>query len=155
MAAPTSDLRSLAYRLVKIMRSTGNRSSVVDLWKKKVSEWAENNPKSLDARAVADMLPLWQVRPFYTASELAPLLPSLFVATGLKTNPGPSIGPATTKNILLKAGLPMLGQGAFYAHPITGQLDQYFIVERIHYWAKVPVDQKDFERQWKSQPSKP
>lgn len=152
MAASRTQIRSIAEAraLVSWMRARGNRTGAVTEWIKNLTAWAENQPSTVDTRALRAMLPLWQVRPVYTAAELAPLLPTLYVVAGIRKVPGQAIGPATAKNILLKAGLPMLGSGARFAHPITGQLDQYFIVERLHYWAKLPVDQEDFERLWKA-----
>lgn len=153
MATSRTQVRSIAEarELVAWMRARGNRTGAIAQWVKDFSDWLENQPSTVDTRAARAMLPLWQVRPVYTAAELSPLLPVLYVVAGIRKTPGLSIGPATTKNILLKAGLPMLGQGARFAHPITGQLDQYFIVERLHYWAKLPVDQEDFVRIWKAQ----
>lgn len=149
MAASRSVLRSLTFQLVRTMRARGNKAGLIEDWKNKIAIWAENNPKHIDAKAIQSILPLWHVRPVYTAQELAPILPSLFVAAGLKEYPGPAIGPAMTKNLLIKSGLPMLGNGKLYRSPVSGKCDQYFIVERIHYWAKKPVDQKDFETLWK------
>lgn len=145
MAASPDGLRSLVASLVQEMKARGNQSGLVTQWKEKVAKWAESNPKSLDAQAVSAMLPLWQVRPFYTADELAPILPALFMVAGLRETPGPKIGPATTKNMLLKSGLPLLANGALFRNPFTGASDQYFIVERIHHWAKRPMQQEEFD----------
>jgi hypothetical protein len=138
------------YRTVKAMKATGNQPGVVTQWKEKVAAWAESQKTGLDAQAVLDMLPLWQVRPFYTAAELAPLIPALQTALGFTEKPGPTIGPATLATRLKRAGLPMLGDGRTYRHPVTGAEAQYFIVERIHHWSKRTLTQQEFERIWNS-----
>ncbi len=115
------------YAIVQAMKATGNRPGVIAEWKNAVAMWADKNRMDVNAQAVLAWLPSWQVRPFYTAEELAPMWPALAIAIGHT-----SIWPAVPKSArrlefeLDYADLPRLDR--FYR--------QYFIVERIHYWRK-------------------
>lgn len=127
------------YAIVKAMRGTGNQEGVVARWKKSVEQWAlsaVNDPNAVAARA---WLPLWQVRPFYTVEELAPIWPALAITIG--GFPGAySRVPRSAKRLEFEldyAGLPHFVYNG----------KKYFIVERLHYWrdASPKEIEKEFE----------
>ena len=127
------------YAIVKAMRRTGNQEGVVARWKKSVERWALNAVNEPDAAAVRAWLPMWQVRPFYTVDELAPMWPALAIGLGIASR-WPNV-PKSTRRLEFEldyAGLPRLA----YPH-----LQRYFIVERLHYWCKAPLAEieKEFE----------
>ena len=110
--------------VVKKMKATGNQPGVVHHWKAIVQQWA-NREHTPDAASVRAMLPLWQERPFYTAAELAPILPALIMALGVPTFSGriPSaMSPARLATALKVARLPH--------HQVEGTT--YFMVEYTH-----------------------
>jgi len=113
--------KSDTYRIVKKMKATGNQPGVIALWKNMVAEWAEKS-SGPDAEAVKAFLPLWQIRPYYSAAELAPIFPVLAVALGLRERPAPAKGAALLANELRMAGLPHFRR--------DGTL--YFVVEQCH-----------------------
>jgi hypothetical protein len=108
-------------RLVKFMKATGNRPGLISEWKEVVREWAERSAGP-DAEAVKAWLPAWQVRPYYTAEELAPIFPMLAVVLGWRERPEPQKGAARLANELRMAGLPHF--------EFAGKL--YFVVEQCH-----------------------
>lgn len=115
------------WAIVNAMRRAGNRAGVIAKWRDQIAAWAENNPKDPNAGAVKSWLPHWQVRPFYTASELAPLWPALAIAVG-HSQRWPEV-PKSAGRIEFEldyAGLPRL----------QGVDARYFIVERIHHWTQ-------------------
>jgi hypothetical protein len=125
------------WAIVKAMRATGNRPGVIAGWKADIALWAENNPRDPNANAALSWLPHWQVRPFYTADELAPLWPALAIAIG-HTSHWPKVQ-KSAKRIEFEldyAGLPRLG---------FPTLNRYFIVERIHHWSKATLEEIERE----------
>lgn len=124
--------------IVRAMKATGNRSGIIEQWKADVAAWAQMNRTDPNAAAVNAWLPHWQPRPFYTAHELAPMWPALAIATGF-TDRWPSVlkSAGRLKFELDWAGLPRLLDG------------DYFIVERIHYWATAPAE--EIEREFHAQ----
>lgn len=127
--------------IVRAMWVSGNRPGVITDWKESVRLWAENNPTHAGAAAALSWLPHWQVRPFYTADELAPLWPALAIVVGY-TMEWPSV-PKSAKRIEFEldyAGLPRLK---------FPTLERYFIVERIHHWSK--ADFAEIEREFDAQ----
>ena len=117
---------SPTYKIIQAMKATGNRPGVVARWKSFVEAWA-NRPENRalpEAVAVRAWLPYWQVRPFYTAAELAPIWPALAVALGVVDRPFPAIPAKRLEFMLDYGGLPRID----FARP------QFFIIERIHYW---------------------
>jgi hypothetical protein len=119
--------KSDTYLIVEAMKDTGNSKGVIARWKELVEDWAERST-SPDAAAVLAWLPHWQPRPFYTATELAPIFPALSVALRFAPVLGrtpPQKSPARLRHELEYARLPfVIFLGA-----------QYFIVERCHYWS--------------------
>lgn len=109
------------YRVVRKMIESGNQPGIVSTWKNMVAAWAE---KAIgpDAAAVKAFLPLWQIRPYYTAAELAPIFPMLEVTLGVTSRPGPMKSPERLANELRFAGLP-----SFYKNGI-----EFFVVEQTH-----------------------
>jgi hypothetical protein len=100
--------------------------------------WAENNPRDPNAAAALSWLPHWQVRPFYTADELAPMWPALAIAVGHTTR-WPEV-PKSAKRIEFEldyAGLPRLRW--------VGPYERYFIVERIHHWSAATLEEVERE----------
>jgi hypothetical protein len=78
------------YHIIQAMKATGNQPGVIAQWKESVAAWAQMHRTDPDAAAVNAWLPLWEVRPFYSAIELAPLWPALAIATGF-TDKWPSV----------------------------------------------------------------
>ncbi|MBA3831638.1 MAG: hypothetical protein H0X34_07055 [Chthoniobacterales bacterium] len=109
------------YQVVNKMRLNGNQPGIVAQWKAMVEAWAE---KAIgpDAAAVKAFLPLWQVRPFYTARELAPIFPMLEAALGAVDRPGKPKSPARLANELKFAKLPYFTRDGV----------EYFVVEQTH-----------------------
>ena len=109
------------YRVVRKMIESGNQPGVVVMWKNMVAAWAEK-ASGPDAEAVKAFLPLWQIRSYYTAAELAPIFPMLETALGVSERPGRMKAPERLANELKFAGLPH-----FYKNGI-----EYFVVEQTH-----------------------
>lgn len=126
------------HAIVKAMFVKGHNKGIVVHWKNQVASWAKNNPTDPNAVAAKAWLPLWQVRPFYTADELAPLWPALAIAVG-HTDRWPQILKSARRleYELDFAGLPRLSQ--------SENLRKYFIVERFDYWKKATLDQIERE----------
>lgn len=137
---------SPTYRIIKAMQATGNQPGMIVQWLRQVAIYAEKYPGP-DAEAVKAWLPMWHFRPFYTAAELAPLFPALALAAGYSDKLYAPKHPARLKHELEYGKLPKLrdyeGCTAFLR---DGKQDEYFIVERLHYWTKRPVSQEEFER---------
>jgi hypothetical protein len=113
------------YHIIQAMKATGNRPGIIQQWKDAVAEWAQINRIDADAAAVNAWLPHWQVRPFYTVEELAPMWPALAIATGF-TQRWPSVlkSPKRLEHELDFHGLPRV--------MIDGQ--KYYVVDRLHFW---------------------
>lgn len=121
--------KSDTYQIVKAMQATGNRPGVIAQWKELVEAWAECS-KSPDAESVRTWLPMWHVRPFYTAAELAPIFPALAVVLDLAPlgRLTAQKSPARLANELRMAQLPYI---------VIGE-EIYFVVEQTHRWSKHP-----------------
>lgn len=119
---------SPTYKIVQAMKATGNRPGIIRQWKEMVERWALLNPGP-DADAVAAWLPNWQIRPFYSAAELAPIFPALALALRITRRMEPMKSPARLAHELDYVGLPQI--------ILCGEI--YYIVERIHYWKKEPL----------------
>jgi len=119
------------YKIVQAMKGTGNKPGIVAQWKAEIEKWALNAVNDPEAAAVRAWLPMWQVRPFYTATELAPMWPALAIALGLRERmmEGPSARRLEFE--LHYAELP-----SFWLRN-----DSYFIVERIHHWRQQPIEE--------------
>lgn len=112
------------YRVVEKMKASGNQPGVIEYWRAMLEAWA-NSSKSADAEAVRAWLPLWQARPFYTAAELAPVMPALAVALGVHEFTGrmpPQMSPRRLAIALEVSRLPY----------VYVQGTQYFVVEQTH-----------------------
>ena len=122
------------YAIVKAMKATGNRPGVIQQWKDQIAEWSNSRPNDRDAAAVNAWLPHWQVRPFYTSEELAPMWPALAIAIG-HTNYWPSVmkSPRRLEFELDYAGLPW-----FEMH---GR--KFYIVEQIHKWRDAAQEERE------------
>lgn len=116
------------YAIIKAMERSGNRPGLIAEWKDAVERWAmlPENFYTTDAAAVRAWLPAWQPRPFYTATELAPMWPALAVAVGATMKLPHVKSPMRLANELDFGGLPRV--------QIAGMPTDYFIVERIHHW---------------------
>lgn len=127
------------WAIIQAMKATGNRAGIIAAWKDQIQAWAENNPKDPHSASVLSWLPHWQVRPFYTADELAPLWPALAIVIGY-TDKWPSV-PKSARRLEFEldyAGLPRLP---------GPRNNRYFIVERIHYWTKAdPTEIENAQR---------
>jgi hypothetical protein len=123
------------YAIVKAMKASGNQPGLIQQWKTQMEDWAFARPvNDPDAQAVRAWLPAWQVRPFYTAEELAPMWPALAIAIGHTAHwPAVLKSARRLKHELEYAGLPSfydLREALKGVHSPT----EYFIVERLHYW---------------------
>jgi hypothetical protein len=116
--------RSETRHIIQAMKATGNQPGIIQQWKESVATWAQMHRTDPDAAAVNTWLPLWEVRPFYSAIELAPLWPALAIATGF-TDKWPSV---------LKSAKRLEHELDFYELPRLRYSPSYFICERIHYW---------------------
>ena len=126
----TDFYKSDTFLIVKQMKATGNAPGLIERWKDMVTAWALCNPGP-DADAIQSWLPLWQVRPFYSANELAPMWPALAITLGIRTQMPPIRSAHRLQNELMFAGLPH-----------RQMLDRpYFAVERVHYWRAAPDEE--------------
>lgn len=122
------------YAIVKAMKATGNQTGVIAQWKAAVQEWALRNENHADARSIHAWLPHWQIRPFYTANELAPIWPALAIAIGFTTRwPAVLKSPRRLANELDFAGLPY-----FFMNE-----RKYYIVERLHFWQSASQKERE------------
>lgn len=114
------------YAIVKAFKANGNRPGLIQQWKDAVEAWAlsPEYTRTQEAQAVRVWLPLWQVRPFYSASELVPLWPLLALAVGWSDMPPAQKSGMRLQHELDYAGLPSFMWGG----------EKYYIVERVHYW---------------------
>jgi hypothetical protein len=128
---------SPTYKIIKAMKATGNQPGVIAQWKDMVEAWAVKN-KGPDAEAVKAWLPMWQVRPMYTAAELAPIFPMLAVALRFADRPTPQMSPKRLENELIYGALPRV-------RLVGDDYSPYFIVERIHHWRDRVLTQEDFQ----------
>lgn len=122
------------YAIVKAMKATGNRPGVIAAWKEDVAAWAKFCPGDPNAAAVTAWLPHWQVRPFYTVEELAPIWPALAIAVG-HTARWPAVlkSPRRLQHELDHAGLPYF--------ETAGQ--RYYLVEQIHMWKALSQEERE------------
>lgn len=116
------------YKIVQAMKASGNRMGLIAEWKAAVEQWALGAVNIPGAIAVRVWLPLWQVRPFYTATELAPMWPALACAIGCRNYLAPQKSPSLLARELDFAGLP--------SREIAGK--KYYLVEQIHVWRDAP-----------------
>lgn len=135
------------YKVIQGLKRCGNQPGMVATWIASVEQWANINVASPDAKAIRDMMPFWRARPFYTASELAPIIPALALAFGISTRPSPIMTGARLAYQLDYGGLPKLKRdnGTSYFHDAMGVLREYYIVEHIHKWANEVMSQEEFE----------
>ena len=113
---------SPTYKIIKLMKATGNRSGVIRAWKESVERWAMTNPGDIHAAAALAWLPMWETRPYYTAAELAPIWPVLSVALGVTERPLPYKSSARLEHEMEYGGLPNF----------TRDGKRYFVVEQLH-----------------------
>jgi len=114
--------KTTTYRIVQAMKATGNRPGIVAQWKAQIEQWAANEVNNPDAVAVRAWLPLWQVRNYYSARELAPIWPVLAIVLGLATRMEHIKSPARLENELDFARLPYFEKNS----------EKYYYVEQIH-----------------------
>lgn len=140
--------RRAIYEVVNHMtRNTGNGPGMVRVWIDAALKWADENPGP-QAQAIRDWTAHWQVRPFYTATELTPLFPALIVAFGILERPPAQMSARRLANYLDYFKLPKLrnaGNGTHFRHPYRYELEEFYIVEQIHKWRKAMLTQKEFE----------
>jgi hypothetical protein len=129
---------SETYAIIKAMKRNGNRPGLIAEWKDAVERWAmlPENVKNADAAAVRAWLPAWQPRPFYTATELAPMWPALAIAVG-----------ATMRLTHQKSAMRLAHELDFGGLPrviVENATTSYFIVERIHHWSGRSLSHEEF-----------
>ena len=137
---------SYVYAVIKAMKRTGNQQGVVADWIALVSAWAHTTDPQ-DSAALRAWLPHWQVRPFYTAAELAPIFPAIAVALGIAKKLPLRHGVGRLENELIYGGLPVLqnANGTDKFLPALGPPQRFFIVERIPYWRDKVMTQAEFD----------
>lgn len=127
------------WRVMCLMKATGNSPGIIRQWKSLVELWASRNAATLEGKAMLAWLPLWQVRPFYTTAELAPILPALAHTFGITQRIQPAHSPLRLSNELSFGNMPYLnmahGDLQYFPNPATGQMEKYWIVERQKYWS--------------------
>jgi hypothetical protein len=138
---------SHVYAVIKGMKATGNTPGMVARWIATVGEWANRNALAPEAKTIRAMMPYWRARPFYTASELAPILPALIVAFSIAERPPAAMSGARLGFQLDYGGLPKLrnANGTTYFHDAMGILQEFYIVEEIHKWSTEVLTQEEFE----------
>jgi len=119
--------KSTTYKIVQAMKATGNQPGVIAQWKSLVEAWAANEVNNPDAVAVRAWLPLWQVRRYYTAAELAPLWPVLGIVLGITKC---LEHPKSAKR--LEHELDFVGLPYFIEDGV-----KYYLVEQVHLCKKV------------------
>lgn len=133
------------YRIIQAMKATGNKPGMVRQWRELMQIWALDHPGA-DGDAMRAWIPYWRVRAVYTTDELAPIFPVLAVVFGFAQRAAPAMSANRLANLLEFGGLPQL-KGVFQ-HPVTGQLDRWWVVERLHYYSKIEYDQTSFEKEF-------
>lgn len=135
------------YQVIKRMKATGNTEGMVARWIGSTEEWARRHAHLPEAKVIVSMLPYWRARPFYTASELAPIFPALMVAFGIVDRPPPAMSGARLAFQLDYGGLPKMkrNNGTTFFHDSMGILQEFYIVERIHAWSSAVLSQEEFE----------
>tara|TARA_R110002020_G_scaffold298310_1_gene514172 strand:+ start:145 stop:597 length:453 start_codon:yes stop_codon:yes gene_type:complete len=143
-----SELQKRAiWRIVNSIERLGNKPGILRQWIAGALKWADDNP-GRDAQAIRDWVTHWQMRPFYTATELAPLIPALGVAFGITDKPMPQFGVKRLANMLDFAGLPKLKNirgDCDFKHPYRCQFEEFYIVEQVHFWKDRELTQEEFE----------
>lgn len=120
-------MKSETPHIIQMMKATGNQPGIIQRWKDDLAQWASTrNPKDPDIAAILAFVPLWQVRPFYTAEELAPMWPALAIATGY-TMHWPAV---------LKSAKRLEHELDFFGLPRLSDFEyrEFFICERLHHW---------------------
>lgn len=133
-------------RIVKQMKRTGNQPGIIQQWIAGANKWADENP-GRDGQAIREWVAHWQARPFYTSTELAPLIPALGVAMGITEKPLPQFGTKRLEHMLDFAGLPKLKRkrgGYLFRHPYRLKTEEFYIVEQIHFWKERELTQEEF-----------
>ncbi len=122
------------YAIVKAIKARGNQPGLVQEWKDGIETRAKAN-RTTEAAAVLAWLPLWQIRPFYTAEELAPMWPALAI----------HIGHAKRWPQVVKSAARLgfeLGYAGAASFERFGR--RFYIVERPHYWRKL-IDKAEWQ----------
>lgn len=119
------------YRIVSLILQRGNQPGLIAEWFAGMAAWADANTGK-DAGALRVWLKLAKPRPFYTANELAPMIPALMLALGLSDRLLPRAVPNRLHNVLQFYGLPLVKNVNGTTHfPGMGT---FFIVEHCHKW---------------------
>lgn len=118
---------SPTYQIIQAIQAHKDGPGIVQQWKNCVQAWAEANRSSPDAQAVLTWLPLWEVRPYYTAEELAPIFPVLAMALGFSERP--------TQYKSAKRLAHELDYGRLPSFEMQGK--RYYLVERTHKWKEI------------------
>lgn len=141
--------------ITNAMKATGNQTGIIARWKSELENWSQTN-KNSDAEALQAWLPHFQVRPFYTARELVPMFPALALVVGAAKRLQGQKSSARLRNELIFAKLPRLSRtnGTYlFRHPNSidsyPYVDEFFIVERLHYWRDYVMTQHEFEEHFK------
>ena len=139
--------RKAVQRIVQTMRRTGNQPGIVRQWIEAALKWADENPGP-QAQAIRDWTAHIQVRPFYTATELTPIIPALGVAFEITSTPLPQMSARRLANLLDYYRLPKLRNvrdETRFRHPYRYMQEEFYIVEQIHIWGKRKLTQEEFE----------
>lgn len=137
---------SPVYAVIKGMKAGGNMPGMVARWIAAADQWSSEHAPLKEAKVIRDMLPYWRARPFYTASELAPMFPALMKVFGI-ADYQPVMSGARLGYLLDQGGLPKLrnANGTTFFHNAMGILQEFYIVEQIHKWSPEALSQEEFE----------
>lgn len=123
--------KSPVYQIIKEMKARGNQLGLIQEWKTRIQQWAEANPSVPEAQSVLAWLPMWQVRPFYSAKELAPIFPVLSLMLGFGRMD--AMSPQRLAFNLIYGGLPRLQNHK-----------EFFVCERLHHWRDRDISDTEF-----------
>nr|GAT42305.1 superfamily II DNA/RNA helicase [Mycena chlorophos] len=90
------------------MQAQGNQPGLIRIFKREMEAWAHKHQNTADGKAILAWLPNFKERPFYTASELVPLFPTLARVLGIVPYIGGQKSSLRLSNELHFAGLPVL-----------------------------------------------
>jgi hypothetical protein len=162
--APMTPEKELAYQegLTAVQKLAHDMRNATDqtiyLWLAQAEAWAQsaelsNDPRaSGQARAVRASIASTQIRPWYTAEELALMFPAIMLeVTGTRYNKTTPVGQLSRE--LRDAGIGYLVNRADtrgFIH--QGFRRQYLVVAQFDEW-NVPIGQDEFERHMRSWPT--
>lgn len=120
--------KTTTYKIVQVMKATGNRPGIIAQWKSQVEQWVIDHPAAPEAAALNVWLPLWQVRNHYSARELVPIWPVLALVLGVTTRLDHEKSAKRLEHELDFARLPHFENNG----------EKYYYVEQLHLYKNIP-----------------